>query len=60
MGFMLNQNIVMKKSPLYVACEKGHLELASYLIQRFEIDPNIQCEDSNKTALYVSAEKGYG
>jgi len=32
MGFMLNQNIVMKKSPLYVACEKGHLELASYLI----------------------------
>jgi len=29
------------------------------LIQRFEIDPNIQCEDSNKTPLYVAAEKGF-
>jgi len=33
--------------------------VATYLIQRFEIDPNIQCEDSNKTALYVAAERGY-
>jgi ankyrin repeat protein len=58
-GFMLNQNFIAKKSPLYVACEYGHLELAKYLIQRFEINPNLQCEDSHKTALFVAAEKGF-
>jgi len=32
---------VWSKSPLYVACEQGHVELASYLIGRFEIDVNL-------------------
>jgi ankyrin repeat protein len=58
-GFQLNQNTVWKKSPLYIACEYGNIELASYLIGRFEIDVNFQCEDSHKTALFISAEKGY-
>jgi len=29
---MLNQNFIAKKSPLYVACEYGHVELAKYLV----------------------------
>jgi ankyrin repeat protein len=57
-GFQLNQNMVWKKSPLYVACEYGHVELASYLIERFEIDVNLQCEESHKTALFIATEKG--
>lgn len=40
-GFDLNNNHINKKSPLYVACEYGHIELATYLIERFEIDPNL-------------------
>ena len=32
LGFPLNQIIVAKKSPLYVACEKGHFEIAQYLL----------------------------
>jgi hypothetical protein len=27
-GFNLNQTVVQKKSPLYAACEGGHVELA--------------------------------
>lgn len=31
-GFEINNTCVNKKSPLYVACENGHVELATYLI----------------------------
>ncbi len=31
-GFQLNQAAVGKKAPLYVACEGGHIELATWLI----------------------------
>lgn len=58
-GFDLNQTQVNKRSPLYAACEGGHVDLAIWLVQRFEIDVNLQCDDSNKTALYISAERGY-
>lgn len=51
--------MVQSKSPLYVACEYGHVELASYLIERFEIDVNLQCENSHKTALFIATEKGH-
>jgi ankyrin repeat protein len=59
MGFDLNNILIQKKSPLFVACEYNYIELATYLIQRFETDPNIQSEDSKKTALYICSEKGY-
>ena len=58
-GFELNQTVVSRKSPLYVACEAGQLEVATYLARRFEIDPNLQCDDSNKTPLIIAVEKGY-
>lgn len=58
-GFELNQCLVNKKSPLYVACEHGQVEVATYLARRFEIDPNLQCEDARKTALYIAAERGH-
>ena len=34
------------------------MDLAILLAQRFELDPNVQCEDSKKTALFAAAEKG--
>ena len=40
-GFDLNQTIIGKKTPLYTACEYGHVELATYLIHRFETDVNV-------------------
>ena len=35
------------------------MELATYLVHRFETDVNVQCEDSHKTALFIAAEKGH-
>lgn len=43
---------------MYVAIEYGQSELATYLIQRFENDPNLQCEDHHKTPLIMAAERG--
>jgi serine/threonine-protein phosphatase 6 regulatory ankyrin repeat subunit B len=58
-GFELNQTAVNMRSPLYAACENGQTEMAIWLIQRFEIDVNLQCDIAHKTALYIAAEKGH-
>jgi ankyrin repeat protein len=51
--------VVGKRSPLFMASEAGQLEVATYLAQRFEVDPNIQCEEARKTALFAAAERGH-
>jgi hypothetical protein len=37
----INEAPYKQRTPLYIACQKNNIELASYLIQRFEIDVNI-------------------
>ena len=55
----MNSLSYMKKTPLYFAVENGHTELAKWISERFEVDVNIACEASDKTALFTACEKGY-
>jgi len=55
----LNTPLWQSKTPLYLACERGHFETADYLAHRFEADVNVPCDKSNKTALYIAAENNH-
>ena len=45
-------------TPLYVACENGHLDVVRMLLSTEGIDPNRATKDGG-TPLYIACEKGH-
>lgn len=45
-------------TPLYLACQEGHLEVTQYLVQECGADPHISAHDG-MTPLHAAAQMGH-
>ena len=44
-------------TPLYLACQEGHLEVTQYLVQECDADPHLSAHDG-MTPLHAAAQMG--
>lgn len=45
-------------TPLYLACQEGHLEVTKYLVQECSADPHLRAQDG-MTPLHAAAQMGH-
>lgn len=45
-------------TPLYLACQEGHLEVTQYLVQECGADPHVRAHDG-MTPLHAAAQMGH-
>lgn len=45
-------------TPLYLACQEGHLEVTKYLVQECSADPHMSAQDG-MTPLHAAAQMGH-
>lgn len=45
-------------TPLYLACQEGHLEMTKYLVQECNADPHVRAQDG-MTPLHAAAQMGH-
>lgn len=45
-------------TPLYLACQEGHLEVTKYLVQECSADPHVSAQDG-MTPLHAAAQMGH-
>uniref|UniRef100_A0A803YHZ7 Espin n=1 Tax=Meleagris gallopavo TaxID=9103 RepID=A0A803YHZ7_MELGA len=46
-------------TPLYLACQEGHLEIIQYLVKDCGADPHVQRDDDGATAMHFAASRGH-
>jgi ankyrin repeat protein len=50
---------IIYKSPLYIACQEGHLDIVLKLLdQKVNTDVN-KCRDSGASPLYIACQEGH-
>lgn len=54
----VNAQIKNGATPLYLACQEGHLEVTQYLVQECGADPHLSAQDG-MTPLHAAAQMGH-
>lgn len=55
---LVNSQTKNGATPLYLACQEGHLEVVQYLVKDCGADPNIRANDG-MTPLHAAAQMGH-
>jgi len=53
----MNQTDIDGKTPLYIACEKGYIEIVKLLLNDRRVDIN-KAENDAKTPFWIACERG--
>lgn len=55
---LINSQTKNGATPLYLACQEGHLEIVQYLVKDYQADSSIRANDG-MTSLHAAAQMGH-